>query len=261
MFDIARSALESFRSQWKSGEHQDDFELSMFAAAQEEYESGAGHKGLLAKISAETGFDDNQTKASYMKARTAQLMGKREAILGAMLKIQKLDVEIERIQGLVSLLNDDAIIYQSEPSPKVIDDVVSGIEKRHKYKVINISEGGKWGIGAIAMTSAFMLFAIALLGLNSVYWQYAGFGLTLVAVTVWYSIRYTSNTTKKEMNQELIRYQAEITDTAEISRVALRIQNAERQDHLTSVERTEQSLKNLIATRENTASTLEGLFG
>jgi hypothetical protein len=265
MFDRARSALESFKSQWKSGEHQDDFELSMFAAAQEEYESGAGHKGLLAKVSAETGFDDNQTKASYMKARTAQLMGKKEAILGAMLKIQKLNVEIEEIKCSVSLLNDARTPSQSEPSPEMVAEVVYAIDRTHKSRVEYDKQDNTTNQVTLALIS-FMFCTFA--GLFLTISDFATLTpataaplLILGALGAWYTVNTADKSNKKQINQELIRYQAEIADTAEITRVALKKLDAEGQAKLISLERTEQTLKNLIATRESTASTLEGLFG
>ena len=263
MFDIARSALESFKSQWKSGEHQDDFELSMFAAAQEEYDSGAGHKGLLAKVNAETGFDDNQTKASYMKARTAQLMGKKEAILGAMLKIQKLNVEIDRIKGSVSLLNDTRAPYQPEPSPEMADEVVYAIDRMHKEKVKETRTNTIVDQIFISMGSFFLcgLFIYSIYQLETLSLPMISSLLILAVLGVWYAVSARFKHSKEQINQELIRYQAEVADTAEIKRVALEKQNAERQDQLISLERTEQTLKNLIATKESTSSTLEGLFG
>ena len=85
--------------------------------------------------------------------------------------------------------------------------------------------------------------------------------LILAVLGVWYAVSARSKHSKEQTNQELIRYQAEIADTTEIKRMALEKQNAERQDQLVSLERKEQTLKNLIATKESTASTLEGLFG
>lgn len=260
MFDRARSALESFKSQWKSGEHQDDFELSMFAAAQEEYESGAGHKGLLAKVSAETGFDDNQTKASYMKARTAQLMGKKEAILGAMLKIQKLNVEIEEIKCSVSLLNDARTPSQSEPSPEMVAEVVYAIDRTHKSRVEDYKGDNTTDLVILAIIFC-TFFLLAITAFATLSPAMVAPLLILAALGAWYTVNTAEKHNKKQINQELIRYQAEIADTAEITRVALKKQNAEGQGQLISLERTEQTLKNLIATRESTASTLEGLFG
>jgi len=259
MLEKARSALESFKSQWKSGEHQDDFELSMFAAAQEEYESGAGHKGLLAKIGAETSFDEKLTKASYMKARTAQLMGKKLAILGAMLKIQKLNIEIEHLQSSVILLNDDAISYQSEPSPKVIDDVVNSINRRHRVVQQQAEHGDHIPFGCMSGLLATFMFATftVWLGFFNQLILSVSVGVSL-GVFVGYIVLKSDRKTSAKAES---KYKAEIADTAGITRVALEKQNAERQGQLKSLERTEQTIKNLIATRESTASTLEGLFG
>tara|TARA_B110000211_G_scaffold81335_1_gene95252 strand:- start:520 stop:1299 length:780 start_codon:yes stop_codon:yes gene_type:complete len=259
MLEKARSALESFKSQWKSGEHQDDFELSMFAAAQEEYESGAGHKGLLAKIGAETSFDEKLTKASYMKARTAQLMGKKEAVLGAMLKIQKLNIEIERLQSSLLLLSD-----MEEPEVEVrkefTDKVVYDIDRKYKARVAQWSRIPSVGLAIMFGVLGFMV-SFALLALLMGYEAGVLFSLIIAIVVTVYAGKNFSNRDDEERNQEYTRYVSEIADTTEITRLALEKQNVGTQDQLKSLERTEQTVKNLIATRESTASTLEGLFG
>ncbi len=107
MLSQARSALETFKNQWYSGANQDEFELSLYASAQDEYDSGAGNKGLLAKVGAEVGFDENKTKAGYLKARTAQLMGRKESILAEMLQIQTLSSELEALEQKVKSITYD----------------------------------------------------------------------------------------------------------------------------------------------------------
>ena len=107
MLSQARSALETFKNQWYSGANQDEFELSLYASAQDEYDSGAGNKGLLAKVGAEVGFDENKTKAGYLKARTAQLMGRKESILAEMVQIQTLSSELEALEQKVKSITYD----------------------------------------------------------------------------------------------------------------------------------------------------------
>ena len=107
MLSQARSALETFKNQWHSGANQDEFELSLYASAQDEYDSGAGNKGLLAKVGAEVGFDENKTKAGYLKARTAQLMGRKESILAEMVQIQTLSSELEALEQKVKSITYD----------------------------------------------------------------------------------------------------------------------------------------------------------
>lgn len=121
MLSQARSALETFKNQWYSGANQDEFELSLYASAQDEYDSGAGNKGLLAKVGAEVGFDENKTKAGYLKARTAQLMGRKESILAEMLQIQTLSSELEALEQKVKSITHDQSDISLETAKQTVE--------------------------------------------------------------------------------------------------------------------------------------------
>ena len=121
MLSQARSALETFKNQWYSGANQDEFELSLYASAQDEYDSGAGNKGLLAKVGAEVGFDENKTKAGYLKARTAQLMGRKESILAEMLQIQTLSSELEALEQKVKSITHDESDISLETAKQTVE--------------------------------------------------------------------------------------------------------------------------------------------
>ena len=121
MLSQARSALETFKNQWHSGANQDEFELSLYASAQDEYDSGAGNKGLLAKVGAEVGFDENKTKAGYLKARTAQLMGRKESILAEMLQIQTLSSELEALEQKVKSITHDQSDISLETAKQTVE--------------------------------------------------------------------------------------------------------------------------------------------
>ena len=121
MLSQARSALETFKNQWYSGANQDEFELSLYASAQDEYDSGAGNKGLLAKVGAEVGFDENKTKAGYLKARTAQLMGRKESILAEMVQIQTLSSELEALEQKVKSITHDESDISLETAKQTVE--------------------------------------------------------------------------------------------------------------------------------------------
>ena len=121
MLSKARSALETFKNQWHSGANQDEFELSLYASAQDEYDSGAGNKGLLAKVGAEVGFDENKTKAGYLKARTAQLMGRKESILAEMVQIQTLSSELEALEQKVKSITHDQSDISLETAKQTVE--------------------------------------------------------------------------------------------------------------------------------------------
>lgn len=107
MLSQASSVIKTLKNQWHSAANEDEFELFLYAAAQDEYDSGVGNKGLLAKIGAEVGFDENKTKAAYLKVRTAQLMVRKESILAEMVQIQTLSAELEVLEQKFNSVTHD----------------------------------------------------------------------------------------------------------------------------------------------------------
>jgi len=63
MLNKARSLYDTLKSNWNAGSNEDDIQLALYAAAEEEFDSGNTNRGLLAKISAESNYDDKLTKA------------------------------------------------------------------------------------------------------------------------------------------------------------------------------------------------------
>ena len=60
MLGKAKTLIESLQSSWNaSGSNADDFQMSLYAAIEDEYNSGNTKKGLLAKINVETGIIAN----------------------------------------------------------------------------------------------------------------------------------------------------------------------------------------------------------
>jgi len=104
MLNKARSLYDTLKSSWNAGSNEDDIQLALYAAAEEEFESGNTKKGLLAKVSVEANYDDKVIKAKYIKARVDVLMSKRDSIVSLMRaievtneKIITIDVELKSI--------------------------------------------------------------------------------------------------------------------------------------------------------------------
>jgi len=120
MLNKARSLYDTLKSSWNAGSNEDDIQLALYAAAEEEFESGNTKKGLLAKVSVEANYDDKVTKAKYIKARVDVLMSKRNDIARIMKnissahdKIQQLSREITGLSHIHASINQiEADDYQ-----------------------------------------------------------------------------------------------------------------------------------------------------
>lgn len=154
MLSQARSALETFKNQWHSGANQDEFELSLYASAQDEYDSGAGNKGLLAKVGAEVGFDENKTKAGYLKARTAQLMGRKESILAEMVQIQTLSSELEALEQKVKSITHD----QSDIS---LETAKQTVERRMDMRLQYAGDSQPFATAVLLGSALSLIFGVA----------------------------------------------------------------------------------------------------
>lgn len=113
MLNKARSLYDTLKSSWNAGSNEDDIQLALYAAAEEEFDSGNTKKGLLAKISVEANYDDKVIKAKYIKARVDVLMSRRDAILSLMRSIEmtnqniiNIDVELKSISKSHQVDND-----------------------------------------------------------------------------------------------------------------------------------------------------------
>lgn len=99
MLGKAKTLIESLQSSWNaSGSNADDFLMSLYAAIEDEYNSGNTKKGLLAKINVETGYDEKQTKAKYIKARVDLIIKKKDLILTSLNRLQVIDRELAVLQ-------------------------------------------------------------------------------------------------------------------------------------------------------------------
>lgn len=101
MLDKARSLYETLKANWIVGANKDQFQLALYLSVQNEYDSGNAKEGLLAKISAESNYDEKLTKANYVKARVSELMSKRNEIASLMDSIQSYQDAIENFQDEV----------------------------------------------------------------------------------------------------------------------------------------------------------------
>lgn len=264
MLDKARYAIESFKRQWVSGQHQDDFELSMFAAAEEEYESGSCHKGLLAKIGAEAGFDNKITKSKYLKARTAQLIGKKGAILAAMLNIQELTVKIKNLESLVQLSSDDQGPDKPADLDKHVDKIIELIVKKSIQRVTNIKFNIDRWIWLVCVSAPIFWLFFNANNQSSIALFVVLAASVLLAVTLIVRIR--------KLRAERLSCQHDIENTKELKRLAKisyekekydlqeRHEN-ERSNQLKSKVLTKQTIRDLLAGRERSASELESLLG
>ena len=243
MLSQARSALETFKNQWHSGANQDEFELSLYASAQDEYDSGAGNKGLLAKVGAEVGFDENKTKAGYLKARTAQLMGRKESILAEMVQIQTLSSELEALEQKVKSITYD----QSDISLETARQTVKRqMDMRLEYARDSYSFG---------QTVTIITFISFLFGGAGYAFGKAGIAVG-VLLALWYGIGFYRENAKKlalaetNFNEALLNKDKLIQDELD----AMATEERKKAEVLRT------TIGNLMSSRDSAAQRLEVLF-
>jgi hypothetical protein len=243
MLSQARSALETFKNQWYSGANQDEFELSLYASAQDEYDSGAGNKGLLAKVGAEVGFDENKTKAGYLKARTAQLMGRKESILAEMVQIQTLSSELEALEQKVKAITYD----QSDIS---LETARQAVKRQMDMRL-------KYARDSHSFTTAFLLASFLSLIFGVVGFALGKAGMAVgVLLGLWCAILYYRTNAKNlalaetNFNEALLNKDKLIQDELD----AMATEERKKAEVLRT------TIGNLMSSRDSAAQRLEVLF-
>ena len=122
MLDKARSIYETLKSSWKAGANGDDIQLALYAIAEDEFDSGNVKKGLLAKIRAESNYDEKLTKGNYVRARVDVLMIHRNEIVSLMNQIENVDRLISSLKNDILSLDKEVVI---ENHPTVNDYIVA----------------------------------------------------------------------------------------------------------------------------------------
>lgn len=116
MLGKAKSLIESLQSSWNaSGSNADDFQMSLYAAIEDEYNSGDAKKGLLAKINVETNYDEKITKAKYIKTRVDSILSKKDQILHLIEILKSVEQElVKEKETLIQLPNSYNKLTPSE---------------------------------------------------------------------------------------------------------------------------------------------------
>ena len=132
MLDKARSLYETLKANWIVGANKDQFQLALYLSVQNEFDSGNAKDGLLAKISAESNYDEKLTKANYVKARVSELMSKREKIASLMDSIQRNQDEIENFKNEVieSVTDSDRATVE-----RFIQEKISAANKEVHHRI------------------------------------------------------------------------------------------------------------------------------
>lgn len=267
MLKKIKSSTEKLISQWYSNKNDDEFELSLYTIAEDEYDSGSVSKGLLAKIGSEMDFDDKKTKAHYIKARTAQWLCRKDDILAEMAKIQSLSEEIEMLQQSLFLLEEGKSTNKTEASPNAIKRVKADILGDHEMSVANHtkSEGGFVVVAIILFITSYLLLLAGVFSLTEWISSKAIDSLWFLSFLISFSLStFCFVSQKKSQNKTLVNLKSEhnklINDMTEISKRALALENKEFTDALERLPQTELTLQNLIKTRDVSSKRLEELF-
>ena len=103
MLGKAKTILENLQTSWNvSGSYSDDFQMWLYGAVEEEFDSGYVKKGLLAKINVESGYNEKITKAKYIKARVDGILLKKEELRSKINKLSEIDRLIEKEEKTIS---------------------------------------------------------------------------------------------------------------------------------------------------------------
>lgn len=103
MLGKAKTILENLQASWNvSGSYSDDFQMWLYAAVEEEFDSGYVKKGLLAKINVESGYNEKITKAKYIKVRVDGILLKKEELRSKINKLSEIDRLIEKEEKTVA---------------------------------------------------------------------------------------------------------------------------------------------------------------
>jgi hypothetical protein len=159
MLDKARSLYETLKANWTVGSNKDQFQLALYLSIQNEYESGNAKEGLLAKVSAESNYDEKLTKANYVKVRVSELMSKRNEIASLMDLIQSNQEAINNIPSEV----DETITERDRFAvEQYIKQEISVATKEITSRIET-----KESIGAAGLVMSALLFLITFISFKS----------------------------------------------------------------------------------------------
>jgi hypothetical protein len=246
MLDKARSLYETLKANWIVGANKDQFQLALYLSVQNEYDSGSAKEGLLAKISAESNYDEKLTKANYVKVRVSELMSKRNEIATLMDLIQNKQEAIDNTPCEVdeTVTETDFIAVE-----RYIAQEIAGATKE-----INDRFNTKQSIALLGFFMCVLLFLFAFVSFqtNSSSGPYITIAL-IILIILSFAILVGTKDLDKEANKISLEIENKFNDEIKRSKAAeiakIRVERAHRQlqEKLSELQRLQRELQKLIS--------------